>query len=132
MLIVIGADGNTLGSEVSKRFGHASRYIVYNTESGLFNPLKNDHEEESETESGDEHADLRRFPEEGVKGFIVGNIGPQAFQIIKTPETRIYLARKMTVAEAITMLLNNEPTELTAPTAKRSIGHKTGKPGPEN
>lgn len=122
MLILISADGNTLGSEVSKRFGHACYYIVYNTESELFDALRNDHEHESEIESEDEHANLRHFLDEGVKAFIVGNIGPQAFRTVKTPATKVYLARKMTVGESIKKFLNNQLTELTEPTAKRSIG----------
>jgi predicted Fe-Mo cluster-binding NifX family protein len=122
MLIVIGADGDNLDSEVSKRFGQASYYIMYNTESQLFDAIRNDHIEESAIESHDEHANLREFLEKGVKVFIVGNIGPVAFQTIKTPETRIYLARKMTVEEAIKKFLAGQLTELAGPTAKKSIG----------
>ncbi len=122
MLVMIGADGKNLGSEVSKRFGHASHYIVYDTESTLFDALKNNHAEESESEAEDEHAFLRDFLKKGVRAFIVGNIGPIAFQTIKTPETKVYLARKMTVDESIKRFLDGELAELTAPTAKRSIG----------
>ncbi|MGB9591310.1 MAG: NifB/NifX family molybdenum-iron cluster-binding protein [Candidatus Kryptoniota bacterium] len=122
MLIVIGADGNNLDSEVSKRFGHADYYIMYNTESGFFDAVKNDHIEDQEMETGEEHANLRDFLEKGVKAFIVGNIGPAAFQIIKTPETKVYLARKMNVGDAIKKFLAGELTELFGPTAKRSIG----------
>lgn len=123
MLIVIGSDGKTLGSQVSKRFGRANYYISYDTDSELFEALENSNQHESELEAGDEHDNLRHFLDEGVKVFIVGNIGPHAFQIVKTPETAIYLARKMTAFEAIEKFLRSALTELSEPTAKKSIAH---------
>ncbi len=126
MLIVIGSDGKTLGSQVSRRFGRASYYIAYDTESELFDVLENNNQHEAELESEDEHANLRHFLDEGVKTFIVGNIGPIAFKTVKTSATKVFLARKMTVDESIRKLLNNQLTELTKPTAKKSIG--PGKP----
>jgi predicted Fe-Mo cluster-binding NifX family protein len=122
MLVMISADGNTLGSQISKRFGQASYYIVYDTDSELFDAIKNDHVEEAGTNAADEHANLRDFLKKGVKAFIVGNIGPVAFQTIKTPETKVWLARKMTAGEAIKRFISGELSELSGPTAKRSIG----------
>lgn len=122
MLLVIGADGDALDSMVSKRFGQASYYIVYNTDSGHFDAIKNTHVEDSDSEKGDEHGNLRDFLRRGIRTFIVGNIGPVAFEAIKSPETKVYLGRKMTVREAIKKFQNGELVELTAPTAKRSIG----------
>lgn len=124
MRIVIGSDGMTLGSRVSTRFGRASYYIAYDTQSQLFDVLENNNQHEHELEGEDEHANLRHFLDEDVKAFIVGNIGPIAFKTVKTSATKVYLARKMTVDQSIKRLLNNRLTELTEPTAKRSIGHR--------
>lgn len=54
MLIVIGSDGNTLGSQVSKRFGRASYYIAYDTASELFEVSENNIQHETELEAEDE------------------------------------------------------------------------------
>ncbi|MEJ5351386.1 MAG: NifB/NifX family molybdenum-iron cluster-binding protein [Melioribacteraceae bacterium] len=116
MLILIGADSNNLSSLVAKRFGHANYYILYNTETKSFDAIEN-------IEEGHHHENLQEFLNKGVKAFIVGNIGPHAFEIINTPESKVYLARKMSVQEAIDKFLRGELLQLNEPTAKRSIGH---------
>lgn len=58
-----------------------------------------------------------------IEAVIVGNIGPHAFEIIKSFVTKMFLSRKMTVEEAIEKLLKNVLEELSEPTAKKRI-HK--------
>ena len=116
MVILIGADGNKLESPVAKRFGHAEYLIKYNTDSKSFEAFLNN-------EEGHNHDNLQEFLDNGVEAFIVGNIGPHAFEIINTPGSKVYLARKMSVQEAIDKFLKEELKLLTEPTAKQSIGH---------
>ena len=116
MLLLIGSDGNTLESSIAKRFGHAEYYILYNTNSKEFEAVKNEHE-------GHNHENLEEFLEKGVEVFIVGNIGPHAFEIVNTPKSKVYLARKMKVSDAVNKFLDSELQLLTEPTAKKSIGH---------
>ena len=59
--------------------------------------------------------------EEGAKVFLVGNIGPHAFEIFTNCKARTYLTRKMTDEEALEKLNRNKLELLTEPTAKRSI-----------
>lgn len=116
MLILIGSDGNKLDSPIAKRFGHAGYFILYNTETKSFEAFEN-------IDEGHNHENLQQFLEKGVEAFIVGNIGPHAFELVNTPKSKVYLARKMSVQEAINKFLNNELKMLTEPTAKKSIGH---------
>jgi predicted Fe-Mo cluster-binding NifX family protein len=116
MLILLGSDGNNLESLVAKRFGHANYYILFNSESQSFNAFENNDE-------GHNHDNLRNFLDKGVEVFIVGNIGPYAFEIINTPKSKVYLARKMLVREAIKKFIKGELLQLSEPTAKRSIDH---------
>ena len=116
MLILIGADGNNLESSVAKRFGHADYYILYNSDTKSFAVDANSEEEHN-------HENLYDYLDKGVKAFIVGNIGPHAFEIINTPKSKVYLARKMSGQEAVDKLLKGELQQLSEPTAKRSIGH---------
>lgn len=118
MLILIGSDGNNLDSLVSKRFGHSNYFILYDTESKQFEAVKNEEEHKHN------HRNIVDFINKGTEIFIVGNIGPHAFETIKSFEKRIFLARKLTVGEAINKYLNGELIELFEPTAKKSIGHK--------
>ncbi|MGB9663615.1 MAG: NifB/NifX family molybdenum-iron cluster-binding protein [Ignavibacteria bacterium] len=119
MLILIGSDGKDLNSKVSLRFGHSNYFLIYDTETNLI---------ETFTNSGhtEKHEDLRRLIDKGVEAIIVGNIGPHAFEVVKTPRSKVYLARKMTVNEAIEKFLKGELQQLHEPTAKKSIGHGKG------
>jgi predicted Fe-Mo cluster-binding NifX family protein len=116
MLILIGSDGNKLDSPIAKRFGHAEYLIQYNTDTKSFEAFTNNDE-------GHNHDNLQGFLDNGVEIFIVGNIGPHAFDLINTPKSKVYLARKMSVQESIDKFLKNELKQLTEPTAKQSIGH---------
>jgi predicted Fe-Mo cluster-binding NifX family protein len=117
MLILIGSAGNNLESPVAKRFGHANYFILFNTETKNFEAFENLNEEHN-------HDNLYVFLEKGVEVFVVGNIGPHAFEIINTPKSKVYLARKMSVSESINKFAGGELEHLTEPTVKKSIGHK--------
>ena len=116
MLILIGSNGNNLESTIAKRFGHANYYILFNSESQSFNVFENNDE-------GHNHDILRRFLNKGVEVFIVGNIGPYAFEIINTKVSKVYLARQMLVREAIEKYSRGELLQLSEPTVKRSVEH---------
>lgn len=117
MLILIGSDGNNLESRVSKRFGHSNFFIVYDTDNKSFEVFEN-------TELGNHrHENLKLFVDKGVEAVIVGNIGPHAFDFLKSFNLKIYLARNTTIENSVEKLLNNELKELTEPTVKKSIGH---------
>lgn len=103
-------------SQVSKRFGHAAYYIFYDSDTNSFESFANE-------EEGHNQEIMEKFLGMGTETFIVGNIGPNAFEMINTPRSNVYLARKMTVKEAIDNLLNGNLERLNEPTAKRSINH---------
>ncbi len=115
MLILIGSDGNKLDGKIAKRFGHAEYFIVYNTEKKTFEAFDN-------LDEGHNHNNLTELLDKGVEVFIVGNIGPHAFDAINKPKSRVHLARKMSVQEAIDKFLIGQLKQLTEPTAKQSIG----------
>ena len=116
MLICIGADGNNLKSNVAKRFGHANYLIVFNTETKTFESILNNNE-------GHNHDNLQEYLDKGVHVFIVGNIGPNAFEILKSGGSKIYLARKMNAGEAVELFSEDGLKELLEPTLKKSIEH---------
>lgn len=116
MLIAIGSDGNNLESKVAKRFGHAAFYIIFNTEDKSFEAMGNKDEDHT-------HAELSELLEKGVEVFIVGNIGPHAFDLLIDGGAEVYLARKMRVKEAIDKYSSGELNKLTEPTVKQSFNH---------
>ena len=117
MLILIGSDGNSLDSPVAKRFGHANYFILFNTVTKDFESFENLAEEHN-------HDNLYEFLKKGVDAFIVGNIGPHAFDIVNTSKSKVYLARKMSVLESVNRFISGELEYLKEPTVKISIGHK--------
>jgi predicted Fe-Mo cluster-binding NifX family protein len=76
MIIVIGSDGSKLEDQVSKRFGHAAFYLIYDTEKNHTETILNNDEDHS-------HKQLNEFLDKGAEAFIVGNIGPHAFEMLK-------------------------------------------------
>lgn len=69
------------------------------------------------------HENLKLFVDKGIEAVIVGNIGPHAFDFLKSFNRKIYLARNTTIEVAIQKFINNELKELSEPTVKKSIGH---------
>ncbi len=117
MLLLIGSDGRTVDSAVAKRFGHASYFILFDTTSKTVTAVKNIDERH-------DHNNLHEFVRKGVEAFIVGNIGPFAFKIVNTPRSKVYLARMLSVQEAIDRFITDTLPVLTEPTAKHSIDHR--------
>lgn len=116
MLILVSSDSNHLNSSVAKRFGHARYFILYNTETKSFETVEN-------LEHDHHHKKLYMLIEKGVQAFIVSNIGPHAFNVISKSGKKVYLARNMSVQEAIEKFMKDELQQLNEPTIKRSIGH---------
>jgi predicted Fe-Mo cluster-binding NifX family protein len=116
MKIAFGADGNTLESKVARRFGHAEYYVVYDTETDTQEAIEN-------TEDNHSHSVLYKLLVKGTKIFIVGNIGPHAYEIVKSGDAKIFLARNKTLKEALGFYQKGELKELYEPTVKKSISH---------
>lgn len=116
MKIFIGADSPELTSKIAKRFGHANFYLIFNQQAKDIEVISN-------SEHDEKHQILIDAVNNGVETFVVGNIGPHAFNILKKENIKIYLARKMTVKEAIEKLEKSELESLTEPTVKKSIDH---------
>lgn len=116
MKIFIGTDTPELNGKVAKRFGHADYYLNYDSDSENFEVISN-------SEHDEKHTILFDAVNNGIETFIVGNVGPHAFQILNRNGVKIYLARKITANEAINKLLNNELELLTEPTVKKSMHH---------
>ncbi len=114
MKILLTTDGKNLESRISKRFGEASYYLIYDTEKKSIDPRGN-------TGHDDDHSSLIELTKEGVTHFIVGNAGPNAFRVLKENGAKLFLARKLTVMEALEKLNNNELEELLKPTLNKPI-----------
>ncbi len=114
MKIMFATDDKTMNSHIAKRFGHAVYYLIFETVGNSLDArVNNGH--------NNDHSSLVDLMNEGVTHFVIGNIGPQAFNVLKKDNANIYLARKLTANKALEQLLENKLEELTEPTLKKSI-----------
>jgi predicted Fe-Mo cluster-binding NifX family protein len=73
--ILLATESDSLESKIAKRFGEAPFYLIYNSDT-------------KETESrvnpvhADNHPALIDLMKEGVLYYIIGNTGPNAFDVI--------------------------------------------------
>jgi predicted Fe-Mo cluster-binding NifX family protein len=117
---LIAADGTTLDSAVAKRFGHASYYLYVDASTGQIQVIENtDHDHDDHNEES--HDIIPQMVQQGADVFITGNIGPHAFDLVKSLNRQVAVARKMSVAEALENLQDGELEFLHAPTVKQSF-----------
>ena len=114
MKYLVAASGVSLDAKISKRFGHATYYLVVDPDTFEF---------ETKTGAGENEPSLGigRFLDYDIKAVIVGNIGPGAFQDVSNAGWSVYSCLGLTVREAVEKVRNGLVPTLTAPTMKRSI-----------
>lgn len=120
MKILVAADAAHLESRVAKRFGEAPFYLIHDSETGELEARENHGHDES-------HSGLIDLVNEGILHYLVGNTGPNAFQILNELGAKLFLARGMKASEALEAYKKHELTLLDKPTLKRPIhdhGHE--------
>lgn len=116
MKFAVASDSNSLHGKISKRFWHANFYLIVNEDGLNFETVKNP--------GNDDHSIIETIATKDIEAFIVGNIGPNAFEIMKSLNIKIMLARNLTVHEAIEKFKCNELEILNSPTLKKSLHEK--------
>jgi predicted Fe-Mo cluster-binding NifX family protein len=71
-------------------------------------------------EHDETHAIIPHLAGQGAEVFVTGNIGPHAFQLIRSLNRQVALARRMPANEALDKLQWGELELLNAPTVKHS------------
>ena len=117
MKILLATESNTLEGKIAKRFGEASYYLIYNSDTK---------ETEARVNHGhdDNHSGLIDLVNEGVLHYIIGNTGPNAFNVLDDRNAELYLARGVVAKDALEAFLNNKLERLTKATLKRPIRKK--------
>lgn len=123
MKVVIAANGPTLDSSVAKRFGHAPYYLLVDSATLELQVIENrEHDDET-------HVIIPHMTEQGAEVFVTGNIGPHAFQLVRSLHRQVALARHMPAREALDKLQRGELEWLNAPTVKHSRHDNASYPG---
>lgn len=112
MKVAVAASGSDLKSKLADRFARAEYFIVYDTESGEYEVMKNDTVEAH----GAGPRVVQMIASYGVDAVIVPGMGRNAFDALMAAGVKAYLGKPVSVEENIKMLMNGELEELKAPT----------------
>ncbi len=114
MKVLIATEKASLDSQVAKRFGHAPYYLIVNSERNLVQVI-------NDPEHDDDHSIILQLAKDGVEVFITGNIGPHAYELIRSLNLSVALARRMSANEALSKLQLGQLKILDAPTLQHSV-----------
>lgn len=90
MKIAITSTGSSLDSGLDPRFGRASTFIVYDVESGQFEPVDNRQNVDAPQGAGIQAAQM--LAHLGVECVITGTCGPKACRTLQAANIKIMLA----------------------------------------
>jgi predicted Fe-Mo cluster-binding NifX family protein len=114
MRICITATGPNLDSPVDPRFGRCQYFLVLDEKGELIKAIAN---EGGQAMSGAGVTAAQVVADSGVEAVITGNIGPNAYYVLKTSGIRIFPAvLGISTKEAFKMYINGKLKELTVPT----------------
>ena len=121
MKVLIAAQGPDLSAKIDKRFGHSKYFIIFDTETAQYKSIPNAVE-------GEVRVGMDIIFSEGINAVVTGNIGPNSFERLSEMGIPVYIARGITVKEALEKIASGELTPAEAPTMKRSVheGHHFG------
>ncbi|MBN2160135.1 MAG: NifB/NifX family molybdenum-iron cluster-binding protein [Spirochaetes bacterium] len=99
MKIAITTSGRDLTSPIDERFGRASGFIIFDTETGAHEYLDNKQNLQAAQGAGIQSA--KTVMDAGVSVLITGNVGPKAYATLSAGGVEIFLKNGGTVDDAI-------------------------------
>lgn len=99
MKIAVTTTGKDLSSPMDERFGRASGFIIFNTETGSHEYLDNKQNLEAAQGAGIQSA--KTVMDAGAEVLITGNVGPKAYTALEAGGVEIFLKNGGTVDDAI-------------------------------
>ena len=121
MKVCVTSENISLDSKVDPRFGRCQYFIIVDTETLVFESIKNPNIE-SMGGAGIQSAQL--VASKMIKALITGNIGPNAFQTLQAAGIEVFTGASGTVEEAIKKYKKGEFKSVSGP----SVGSHSGMP----
>jgi len=108
MKVMITSKGDSLESLMDERFGRAEYFIIYDTQNDEFEAIKNPYL----NDRGGVGVSISKFTiEKNVDALISGSFGPNAQDVLKASNIKLYSTKDITVKQAVERLKNNELKE---------------------
>lgn len=99
MRIAVTSEGTTPDSHVEWRFGRGQYFLLFDTESGLWEPVTVLNEAAQASEGAGTQA-ARTVILTGAQAVLAGHVGPKAFKALEEGGVKIFSAGGRTAAEA--------------------------------
>jgi predicted Fe-Mo cluster-binding NifX family protein len=119
MKICVTSTGNTLESDVDMRFGRCKYFIIVDTESLEFEAVENPN---MEAMGGAGIQSGQLISSKAVKGVLTGNVGPNAFNVLRQSGVDVYTGAGGTVKQAVEEFKKGAYKK----TPKPNVGNKFG------
>lgn len=116
--IAFTSTGNSSDSPLDPRFGRATGFLVYDTDTNVFESFSNAQNLNAVQGAGIQAA--QNLASLGVAALVTGHCGPKAFQVLSRAGIKVYNTGLATVSEALKAFHNGE---LRAAETADSEGH---------
>jgi predicted Fe-Mo cluster-binding NifX family protein len=110
MKIAVSSTGREIENLLDPRFGRCNYFVVYDTDNGSIKPIENKGQISS---GGAGIAAAQQVIDECINTLITGNLGPNAFDLLKAASIKVYSCKDIKVKEAIELLNGGKLKELT-------------------
>lgn len=120
MKICISSQGNTLDAQVDPRFGRCQYFLIVDTDTMEFEPVRNPNIDASGgagIQSGQAMADRQ------VTAVVTGNVGPNAFQALHAAGISVITGASGNVRQAIEQYKKGELKATQGPTTGAMMAH---------
>jgi predicted Fe-Mo cluster-binding NifX family protein len=121
--IAVSAAGKTLDSQVDRRFGRCSYFLIVDSESMSFDVMTN---EAAGAMGGAGIQAAQALTSRGVKTVITGNVGPNAFQTLSAAKIAIVAGASGSVQDVIQKFNSGELSTVQGPTVREHSGMNQG------
>ncbi|WP_022663147.1 NifB/NifX family molybdenum-iron cluster-binding protein [Paucidesulfovibrio longus] len=127
MLIAISSQGRTLEDAMDPRFGRASGFVIYDSESGEHRWLDNGDNASQAQGAGIQAA--QHVADAGVQVLLTGRVGPKAEDVLQRGNVRIELCAEGSVRSALDRFLASGQAQTPPAGAQRAAGSGSGASG---
>ena len=124
MKIAVSAAGETLDSQVDRRFGRCPYFLVVDSETMSFEAITNT---AAEAMSGAGINAAQSIADKGTKIVITGNVGPNAFQTLSAAGIEVIVGASGTIKETIERFKRGELRKTEAPNVRGHFGTGQGR-----
>ena len=112
MKIAFSTSGGDLNAPLDTRFGRASKFLVYDTETASFTVIDNAQNLNAAQGAGIQSA--QNVAAAGAQALVSGHCGPKAFRVLSAAGIKVYTADAATVGEALELFREGKLTESVA------------------